>query len=157
VELSGPVHCRLVVSASCRRVHLDCMAVCVRVCVRACGITDTGLCCPEGSQTDGQGACCPSGIVDACGKCDGTGVVTDARGVCCSTPLPPSGLCCVEGVDSCGVCGGTSFCSAVVMATNVSVTRSANMTSADMADRLGVGAAVRGVIWTAVCLLVLGV
>ncbi len=72
----------------------------------------TGKCCPAGSATDRNGACCDNGVpVDACGVCGGSGLVVDVLGACCSSPLPPSGICCVNAtVDSCGVCGGTNSC-----------------------------------------------
>ena len=71
---------------------------------------DTELCCGSSLTrgaiiTDSVGQCCPSGVIDACGICNGDGVVVDSMGVCCSTPLPPSGLCCINAtIDACGVC-----------------------------------------------------
>jgi hypothetical protein len=41
-------------------------------------------------------------------------VVVDILGGCCDTELPPSGVCCRYSVDSCGVCGGTNTCGALV-------------------------------------------
>ena len=77
------------------------------------GLVDavSGLCCGD-NPADREGRCCDAGVVvDACGVCGGTGVAVDAQGTCCSSPLPPSGLCCVNGtVDSCGVCGGDNSC-----------------------------------------------
>ncbi len=40
----------------------------------------------------------------------------DVRGTCCEAPLSPQGVCCPVStpMDSCGVCGGLSMCTAVV-------------------------------------------
>jgi hypothetical protein len=70
-----------------------------------------GSCCGLRAVLDGRGRCCESGVVDACGVCDGVGVSVDVLGVCCGSVLPPSGVCCASGViDSCGVCDGTDAC-----------------------------------------------
>jgi hypothetical protein len=37
----------------------------------------TGLCCADGARTDARGACCAGGIVDVCGRCNGTAVAVD--------------------------------------------------------------------------------
>ena len=69
-------------------------------------ISSNRTCCPRGSVVDKDGACCESGRLDACGVCDGTAKVVDMLGRCCSHELAADGLCCREGVDECGVCGG---------------------------------------------------
>ena len=54
-----------------------------------------------------EGRCCPSGMLDVCGQCDGQTKVVDVLGTCCSSlPLDEDGICCGGIVDSCGVCDG---------------------------------------------------
>ena len=69
-----------------------------------------GLCCPtetSDARLDGDGVCCFSGVVDACGTCDGLATAVDARGVCCEGSLDAGGFCCASGVfDQCGACDG---------------------------------------------------
>eukprot|EP00192_Tetraselmis_astigmatica_P007065 CAMPEP_0117649142 /NCGR_PEP_ID=MMETSP0804-20121206/806_1 /TAXON_ID=1074897 /ORGANISM="Tetraselmis astigmatica, Strain CCMP880" /LENGTH=719 /DNA_ID=CAMNT_0005454843 /DNA_START=32 /DNA_END=2191 /DNA_ORIENTATION=- len=69
-------------------------------------ISSNHTCCPMGSTIDKDGACCESGRLDSCGSCDGNAKTVDVLGRCCSAELAADGLCCTEGVDECGVCGG---------------------------------------------------
>jgi hypothetical protein len=64
----------------------------------------------HGTQLDSKGSCCDTGVVDACGVCNGTGRAVDALGACCSAALDAQGVCCSSGVDECGVCNGTNSC-----------------------------------------------
>jgi hypothetical protein len=71
-----------------------------------------------------NGECCPIGLVDACGICNGTGIITDVYGQCCPIPLTSAGLCCTQGLDDCGVCGGTNACkyeATITLFTNASI------------------------------------
>ena len=72
-----------------------------------------GTCCKSsGSKVasiTADGGCCRSGVLDVCGKCDGTATAIDAIGTCCSPPgaIGEDSLCCPSGVfDTCGVCAG---------------------------------------------------
>ena len=72
-----------------------------------------GTCCKSsGSRVasiTADGGCCRSGVLDVCGKCDGTATAIDAIGTCCSPPgtIGEDSLCCPSGVfDTCGVCAG---------------------------------------------------
>lgn len=68
-----------------------------------------GTCC-EG-VLDAQGECCASGVLDACGVCDGPAKLVDVRGVCCEAVLDAAGVCCESGnLDACGVCDGVGAC-----------------------------------------------
>ena len=59
------------------------------------GLLDkNSTCCQEGSSLDGAGMCCPEGIVDACGACNGTGKVIDVEGSCCQSTIDATGVCC---------------------------------------------------------------
>ena len=75
-------------------------------------IDAVGMCCPTHlpdapAVIDGDGNCCYSGKVDACGECDGAARTVDVRGECCPGKLDAGGLCCASGVfDACGVCEG---------------------------------------------------
>lgn len=81
----------------------------------------TGQCCvaltPLATPVlDQDGHCCASGIVDACGVCDGKGRYLDAVGVCCETTLDSNNRCCFSNFfDECGVCDGDdSSCGTIV-------------------------------------------
>ena len=69
-----------------------------------------GVCCPthEGvARLDGDGVCCYSGAVDACGRCDGLARAVDVTGRCCEGALDAGGFCCASGTfDACGACDG---------------------------------------------------
>ena len=69
-----------------------------------------GVCCPthEGvAKLDGDGVCCYSGAVDACGRCDGLARAVDVVGRCCEGALDAGGFCCASGTfDACGACDG---------------------------------------------------
>jgi hypothetical protein len=87
---------------------------------------EDGVCCGAGSvldkddeccapaagaaavALDRNGACCPSGVVNKCGVCDGPADAVMALGVCCpSGVVAASGACCASGVlDAFGVCDG---------------------------------------------------
>ena len=75
-------------------------------------IDAVGMCCPTHlpdtpAVIDGDGNCCYSGKVDACGECDGEARTVDVRGECCPGKLDAGGFCCATGVfDACGVCEG---------------------------------------------------
>ena len=75
-------------------------------------IDAVGMCCPTHlpdapAVIDGDGNCCYSGKVDACGECDGAARTVDVRGECCPGKLDAGGFCCASGVfDACGVCEG---------------------------------------------------
>jgi hypothetical protein len=56
--------------------------------------------CP-GAVRDADGACCASGVVDAEGACCVASSLTRAP------VLDVAGACCGEGLDACGVCGGS--------------------------------------------------
>ena len=78
------------------------------------GVVDTnGVCCHVQlgvAVLDGSGKCCASGVVDACGLCDGPSRVVDVIGQCCAGSLDAGGHCCASGVfDQCGSCDGTYF------------------------------------------------
>eukprot|EP00959_Pyramimonas_sp_CCMP1952_P274108 5729815-Pyramimonas_sp.AAC.1 len=72
-----------------------------------CSMTYTGTfctvspACPSGTE-DSAGECCPSGVVSVLGECcaaeEGSGAVPVVDG---------NGRCCAQGVDACGVCGGS--------------------------------------------------
>ncbi len=103
----------------------------------------TGMCCSVDSVLDISGLCCVASSMDACGVCGGTGVSVDVRGQCCSSALPPSGICCDEGliVDDCGVCGGTNDCQRVMTVQIANSSSSVGgFTSADIASAIGVSA-----------------
>ena len=74
------------------------------------GVDVAGVCCPthEGvARLDGDGVCCYSGAVDACGRCDGLARAVDVTGRCCEGALGAGGFCCASGTfDACGACGG---------------------------------------------------
>lgn len=84
--------------------------------------TETLLCCrpPADDPTtqpklDAYGRCCPTGLLDACGRCNGPARVVSATGECCNTQLDAAGNCCHSGnVDACGVCDGTGECPAQI-------------------------------------------
>lgn len=66
-----------------------------------------GCCAGANPWLDGRAECCPSGLVDVCGVCDGGAVSVDVAGRCCASVLDGQGLCCDSGaVDECGVCDG---------------------------------------------------
>lgn len=93
---------------------------------------------------NGTGHCCPSGVVNACGVCDGAAAaVLDVHGRCCTGGvLDEMGECCLAteggdtlagvGLDSCGVCGGTDTCVVVVSLRVVNATGNVTL------DQLGV-------------------
>lgn len=66
--------------------------------------------CAAGALIDAKGSCCETGIVDACGFCNGTGKAVDSLGACCAGVLDAQGICCTGVVDECGVCNGTNAC-----------------------------------------------
>mmetsp|Transcript_85484 Transcript_85484/g.207188 ORF Transcript_85484/g.207188 Transcript_85484/m.207188 type:complete len:1463 (+) Transcript_85484:100-4488(+) len=87
-----------------------------------------GECCGTNlsARVDSTGACCESGIVDACGVCDGDSVQLSVTGECCGPDAVPeldgAGLCCYSGhVDVCGVCGGDGTSCSVVAQITVEV------------------------------------
>jgi hypothetical protein len=102
------------------------------------GVTDiTGGCClgvlaPDATCCgddataiiDRSGACCESGVVDACGICDGDGTIIDIAGQCCSGALDAGGYCCEsEEFDQCGLCDGDgTSCMTVVEVPFVGIT-----------------------------------
>ena len=62
-------------------------------------IDAVGMCCPTHlpdapAVIDGDGNCCYSGKVDACGECDGAARTVDVRGECCPGKLDAGGFCC---------------------------------------------------------------
>ena len=69
-----------------------------------------GVCCPthgRRARLDGDGVCCYSGAVDACGRCDGLARAVDVTGRCCEGALDAGGFCCASGTfDACGACDG---------------------------------------------------
>ena len=76
------------------------------------GVVDVaGACCHTQlgvARLDGDGVCCASGAVDACGACGGAANAVDVTGKCCVGSLDAGGFCCESGVfDACGVCDGT--------------------------------------------------
>ena len=98
-----------------------------------------GLCCPtetSDARLDGDGVCCFSGVVDACGTCDGLATAVDARGVCCEGSLDAGGFCCASGVfDQCGACDGDGTSCPVWLELRVAMPQSvADEGDAAMAD-----------------------
>lgn len=94
------------------------------------GLLDSaGSCCVAPGVLGRNGACCPGGIVDACGVCGGSGEKVDAKGSCCAAvALDAEGMCCSLGeVDACGVCGGDG----TSCATLVSLAKSASSSVMD--------------------------
>ena len=76
------------------------------------GVVDAaGTCCHTQlgvARLDGDGVCCASGAVDACGVCGGASKAVDITGKCCVGSLDAGGFCCASGVfDACGACDGT--------------------------------------------------
>ena len=100
-----------------------------------------GLCCPtetSDARLDGDGVCCFSGVVDACGTCDGLATAVDARGVCCEGSLDAGGFCCASGVfDQCGACDGDGTSCPVWLELRVAMPQSvADEGDAAMAEHL---------------------
>jgi hypothetical protein len=51
----------------------------------------------QGATLDRRAECCASGLLDACGDCDGPARAVDAQGACCpSAALDAGGFCCVR-------------------------------------------------------------
>ena len=76
------------------------------------GVVDAaGACCHTQlgvARLDGDGVCCASGAVDACGVCGGASKAVDITGKCCVGSLDAGGFCCASGTfDACGACDGT--------------------------------------------------
>lgn len=105
-----------------------------------------GECCGTdlSARVDSNGDCCDSGVVDACGVCNGEATVVSVTGECCgpdaAADLDGAGLCCNAGfVDVCGVCGGDGTSCSVVAQVHVGVpegTDAAAVLVADSAERL---------------------
>lgn len=80
---------------------------------------------------DVTGACCKSGVLNGCGKCDdGAKYFTDVVGKCCMQ-LDAAGFCCNSVVDVCGVCGGVGACAQKVEAT---IATPAGLNTADLSN-----------------------
>ena len=76
-------------------------------------IAPDGTCCSGSDpKLDATGACCPDGVMDACGVCGGSGIGFDVTGQCCTTSFDAQHVCCnsAQGVDACGVCAGQNSC-----------------------------------------------
>eukprot|EP01029_Cantina_marsupialis_P020653 TRINITY_DN4854_c0_g3_i14.p1 TRINITY_DN4854_c0_g3~~TRINITY_DN4854_c0_g3_i14.p1 ORF type:complete len:3558 (-),score=1428.50 TRINITY_DN4854_c0_g3_i14:281-10087(-) len=60
---------------------------------------------------DYHGECCASGVLDACGICNGNAKTIDALGKCCEYEVDAMGLCTSGGsLDSCSVENGLDIC-----------------------------------------------
>ena len=115
-----------------------------------------GFCCDGLMPTLAQdGTCCPSGILNACGECDGlvTSVIA-ANGICCSTGvLDADGLCCDGGLDAFGVCAGTSSSGTQLL--SVGVWWSQSSLSTPLSDRINLVSAVSSPFSMLYCLTLL--
>ncbi len=51
----------------------------------------------QGATLDRRAECCASGVLDACGDCDGPAKTVDVQGACCSSKtLDAGGFCCLR-------------------------------------------------------------
>jgi hypothetical protein len=115
-----------------------------------------GFCCDGLMPTLAQdGTCCPSGILNACGECDGpVASVIAANGICCSTGvLDADGLCCDGGLDAFGVCAGTSSSGTQLL--SVGVWWSQSSLSTPLSDRINLVSAVSSPFSMLYCLTLL--